>query len=643
MCGIAGLVDPKLAKANIEAKIRKMTDAILHRGPDENGCFAVDGRGIGMTRLSIIDVAGGSQPIINETNDIAIVCNGEIYNFRELREMLIAKGHHFRTKSDCETALHLYEDEGVDGFKKLRGMFGLAILDTRKQQIVLARDRLGKKPLFYAHQGDRLCFGSEIKSLLAACPELRDPDYRKLPEFLQSGYLYEPDTIYKSIKKLPAGHYAIYKNADLDIQSFWTLSYEVRENYSEAEWIERLDAQLLDAVKARLESEVPLGVFLSGGIDSSLVAAFANRAGLKPLKTFTIGFDNAQWDESADARRIAEHIGSDHHELRLSVDELQRSLPETLIKLVHYFDEPFGDDSALPTYHVSKLARQHVTVILSGDGGDELFAGYSSYQGAMFAERYKKMLPAWIGGQVLPGCIGAMSRLMPGKLRYRLQRIERVLRHSSLPLQEGYRQKTSIWNTGELHGLLNADVLANNASMAADYLPGELAAIMNSDRDVISRLTEMDVRSYMRDDILVKVDRMSMAHSLEVRSPLLDQFVVEMAARIPSNLKLKDGIGKYILKKVVAPYLPPESLKKRKQGFGVPLRDWLRGGLAGMMNDYLDGPQPHLPPEVFQLEMVRKVVKEHRQGERDHSRKIWLLLVLAAWYDQEKRASQGGC
>jgi asparagine synthase (glutamine-hydrolysing) len=615
-----------------------MTDAILHRGPDENGCFAIDGRGIGMTRLSIIDVAGGSQPIINETNDIAIVCNGEIYNHGELREMLMAKGHRFRTKSDCETALHLYEEEGVAGFQKLRGMFGLAILDTRRGVIVLARDRLGKKPLFYSQQGENLCFGSEIKSLLAACPELREPDYRKLPEFLQSGYLYEPDTIYKSIKKLPAGHYAIFQNNRLEIQSFWTLRFEVRENLSEAEWIERLDNQLLDAVKARLESEVPLGVFLSGGIDSSLVAAFANRAGLKPLKTFTIGFDNAQWDESADARRIAEHIGSEHHELRLSVDELQRSLPETLVKLVHYFDEPFGDDSALPTYHVSKLARQHVTVILSGDGGDELFAGYSSYQGAMFAERYKQRLPHWLGGVLVPSAVGALASVMPGKLRYKLQRVERVLRHSSLPLQEGYRQKTSIWNVDELRGLLNADVLAGNRSLTADYLPDDLAAIMNSNRDVISRLTEMDVRSYMRDDILVKVDRMSMAHSLEVRSPLLDQFVVEMAASIPSDLKLKNGVGKYLLKKIVAPYLPPESLKKRKQGFGVPLRDWLRGGLAGMVSDYLEGAQPHLPTDVFQLGTVQKIVREHRQGERDHSRKLWLLLVLAAWFDQEKRA-----
>jgi asparagine synthase (glutamine-hydrolysing) len=638
MCGIAGLVNPNLGVDGIKAKIRRMTDAILHRGPDENGCFAIAGRGIGMTRLSIIDVAGGSQPIINETNDIAIVCNGEIYNHGELREMLIAKGHRFRTKSDCETALHIYEEEGVAGFQKLRGMFGLAILDTRQGVIVLARDRLGKKPLFYSHQGENLCFGSEIKSLLAACPELREPDYRKLPEFLQSGYLYEPDTIYKSIKKLPAGHYAIFRNNCLDIQSFWTLRFEVREKLSEAEWIERLDAQLLDAVKARLESEVPLGVFLSGGIDSSLVAAFANRAGLKPLKTFTIGFDNAQWDESADARRIAEHIGSEHHELRLSVDELQRSLPETLVKLVHYFDEPFGDDSALPTYHVSKLARQHVTVILSGDGGDELFAGYSSYQGAMFAERYKQLLPHWLGGGLVPNAVGVMASVMPGKLRYKLQRIERILRHSSLPLREGYRQKTSIWNVEELRGLLNADVLADNRSLTTDYLPRELTAIMNSNRDVISRLTEMDVRSYMRDDILVKVDRMSMAHSLEVRSPLLDQFVVEMAAAIPSELKLKNGVGKYILKKVVAPYLPAESMKKRKQGFGVPLRDWLKGGLAGMVSDYLEGAQPHLPGDVFQLGTVQKIVREHRQGERDHSRKLWLLLVLAAWFDQEKRA-----
>jgi len=638
MCGIAGLIDPALAASEIKAKVRRMTDAIVHRGPDEHGCFALDGYGIGMTRLSIIDVAGGSQPILNETHDIAVVCNGEIYNFRELREMLVSKGHRFRTKSDSETALHLYEEEGVEGFKKLRGMFGLAILDSRKRIVVMARDRLGKKPFFYAQRGNTFCFGSEIKSILAACPELREPDYRKLPELLQSGYLYEPDTIYKSIKKLPAGNYAIFQDGKLEKQPFWELRFGVRESLSESEWVERLDAQLLDAVKARLESEVPLGVFLSGGIDSSLVAAFACRAGLKPLKTFTIGFDNAQWDESADARRVAEHIGSEHHELRLSVDEMQRSLPETLKKLVYCFDEPFGDESALPTYHVSQLARQHVTVILSGDGGDELFAGYSSYQGAIFADRYKKMFPRWFRERLLPNTAGAIAKLMPANSRYHWQRIERILRHSSLPFREGYRQKTSIWNLDELRGLLQPDVLQNNPSMSDEYLPVELAAIINSNRDVISRLTEIDIKSYMRDDILVKVDRMSMAHSLEVRSPLLDQYVVEMAAAMPSELKLKNGVGKYVLKKVVAPYLPKGALKKKKQGFGVPLREWLKGGLAEMVNGYLEGSQPHLPPTIFQLDMVQRILGEHRRGERDHSRKLWLLLVLAVWHDQENHA-----
>jgi len=637
MCGIAGLIHPALAVAEIKAKIRRMTDAIVHRGPDEHGCFALDGYGIGMTRLSIIDVAGGSQPILNETQDIAVVCNGEIYNFRELRQMLISKGHRFRTKSDSETALHLYEEEGVEGFKRLRGMFGLAILDSRNRSVVMARDRLGKKPFFYAQRGNTFYFGSEIKSILAACPELRDPDYRKLPELLQSGYLYEPDTIYKSIKKLPVGNYAIFQDGKLDIHPFWELRFGVKESFSESEWVERLDAQLLDAVKTMLESEVPLGVFLSGGIDSSLVAAFACRAGLKPLKTFTIGFDNAQWDESADARRVAEHIGSEHHELRLSVDEMQRSLPETLKKLVYYFDEPFGDESALPTYHVSQLARQHVTVILSGDGGDELFAGYSSYQGAIFAERYKRMVPRWFGERLLPNTAGAIAKMMPANLRYHWQRIERILRHSSLSFREGYRQKTSIWNLEELRGLLQPDVLENNPSMSEEYLPAELAAIMNSNRDVISRLTEIDIKSYMRDDILVKVDRMSMAHSLEVRSPLLDQYVVEMAAAMPSELKLKNGLGKYILKKVVAPYLPEGALKKRKQGFGVPLREWLRGGLAEMVSGYLEGSQPYLPPATFRLDMVQRIVREHLRGERDHSRKLWLLLVLAVWHDQENR------
>jgi asparagine synthase (glutamine-hydrolysing) len=370
-------------------------------------------------------------------------------------------------------------------------------------------------------------------------------------------------------------------------------------------------------------------------VDSSIVAAYANRAGLKPLNTFTVGFDDSPWDESNDARRIAEHLGAKHHELRLSVKDLQKSLPQTLEQIVHFCDEPFGDDSALPTYHISRLAREHVTVILSGDGGDEFFGGYSSYHGMLFAERYRRLFPGWLGASGLPSIFRALSKVTRGGLRYRLQRAERVFRHSAMPLADGYREKCAIWGEADLQELLTPEAFRKDHAQQ-NALALQLEKILASDRDLISRLTEIDVRSYLKDDILVKVDRMSMAHSLEVRSPLLDHKLAELAASMPSSLKIRGGVGKYILKKVAAPFVPQGTFKKPKQGFGIPLRDWLRFGLSEMVGDYLEGSPSKLPGGMFQTAKVGKILAEHRSGQRDHSRKIWLLLVLAKWNEQRQ-------
>ncbi|MCA9216190.1 MAG: asparagine synthase (glutamine-hydrolyzing), partial [Planctomycetales bacterium] len=347
MCGIVGLADRELAAEQIRNTLHQMNSMIVHRGPDDEGIHAEHGVGIGMRRLSIIDLAGGHQPISNETNDVHVVCNGEIYNFNDLRSDLIARGHQFTTHSDTEVVVHLYEEMGEKCFTKLRGMFGIAIFDQRNNKLVLGRDRLGKKPLFYSTLPDSFCFGSEINSLLAADSRLSEPDYSTVSQFLQFAFIYQPDTIYKHIKKIPAGCYGVYdlRSQQLSIAPYWQLNFEEDRTRSERDWQDQLDALLQECVEVRLQSEVPLGVFLSGGIDSSAVVAYAHLAGLHPMKTFTIGFDRAEWDESDDAKRVADHFGTEHHVLELTEQELRSTLPETLEKIVHHCGEPFGDDS----------------------------------------------------------------------------------------------------------------------------------------------------------------------------------------------------------------------------------------------------------------------------------------------------------
>ena len=633
MCGIAGIIAPDLDEATIQLVMTKMTDRIIHRGPDDAGSVCALGMAIGMRRLSIIDLSGGHQPIANENGDIHVVCNGEIYNFVELRENLKSRGHHFSTGSDTEVIVHLYEEYGDDFLVHLRGMYGLAILDLRRGgRVLVARDRLGKKPLFYSQQDGRLLFGSEMKSILAADPTLAAPNYTTLGEFFQFGYIHQPNTIYQNIQRLPAAHYAVFENSQLSIKPYWSLNFEPDESISDSEWYERLDATLADSVKIRLRSDVPLGVFLSGGLDSSAVVAYASLAGLKPLKTFTIGFDRDEWDESEDAELVARHYQTDHHLLRLSESDLRESFEDTLLKIIYYCDEPFGDASALPTYHVSRLARQHVTVTLSGDGGDELFAGYSSYRGMLFAESYRRYLPYLIGRHLLPMGLQTISRVIPGSLGYQGQRFAKVFRDSALPVAQAYRDKISIWRADELRELLTPDIVHSTRYLDDQFLPTPLSEIMlRPGRDLVSRLTELDIKSYMLDDILVKVDRMSMAHSLEVRSPFLDYQIAELAAKMPTRMKIRDGKGKHILREVLRDKLPKKSIRKGKQGFAVPLRDWFRGNLSTMVNDYL-GPGGYLPTAIFSQTKVQQILKEHHSGVADHSRKIWLLLVFAAWH-----------
>lgn len=636
MCGIVGIVDPNLDQNRMKSKLCQMNDQIVHRGPNDAGAIAANGIGIGMRRLSIIDVAGGKQPISNETGDIHVVGNGEIYNFVELRENLISQGHRFSTGSDVEVIAHLYEEHGDDCFRYLRGMYAIAIWDQKKDRMLVCRDRLGQKPLFYSVRNGKFMLASEMKSMLAADPSLTEPNNRLLAHFFQFGFIPEPHTIYKGIDRLPAGHYGVFEKGSFSIKPYWELNFEPDHRRSENDWMEELDQTLLDSVKIRLQSEVPLGVFLSGGLDSSAIVAYANAAGLNPMKTFTIGFDRDEWDESPDAKRVADHFGTDHHVLKLTESQMRTSFEDTLHAIIRHCDEPFGDPSAIPTYFVSKIAKEHVTVILSGDGGDELFAGYNSYRGALFAERYRQWVPSLLGKSLLPNAVRMGAKFLPNNLKYKAQRIAGILSDSSKPFARAYRDKITTWPISAVERLLQPDLFLESEFVGEQYFSDELWKVFNSDRDTASRLSEIDIRLDMRDGILVKVDRMSMAHSLEVRSPLLDHNVAELAAKMPTNMKIKNGRGKHVLRKLLEKRLPAGATKKSKQGFCVPLREWFKGDLRELVRDTLTS-EDGLSSSIFQKSTIESILTEHETGVQDHSKKIWFLMTYASWNSQYQK------
>jgi asparagine synthase (glutamine-hydrolysing) len=621
-----------MSRSEIRRTLQRMADAMVHRGPDEQGFFVDSGVGLAIRRLSIIDVAGGHQPVASEDGQVQVVLNGEIYNYPDLRSELIARGHTFRTSSDTEVIAHLYEERGTDCLTLLRGMFGIALWDQRARRLFLGRDRLGKKPLFYTQQGSRLIFGSEIKAILAVAPELAVPDLQAVVPYFRQGFVSEPRTMFRAIRKLPAAHWLTYESGVVTISRYWRLNFEEtdRTRRSVGQVKEELDALLMDSVRCRLMSEVPLGVFLSGGLDSSTVVAYAHKAGLRPLKTFTIGFDRPDWDESPDAKVVADHFQTEHHVLQLREEDLKAYLPETVLALVRHFDEPFGDSSSLPMYYVSKLAREQVTVILSGDGGDELFLGYTSHQGVRFAEMYRRF-PRWLNHYVLPALAGAGAASLPAGRKYGALRAVKVLADSQLPFESMYITKGALCDETLLHQLFTREFAAEVDGFWTPQYPDDITAVIHSNLPALSKASYVDLRHRLLEDMLVKVDRMSMAHSLEVRSPLLDHRLVEFAASLPASLKLRGWQTKAILRDTVRRYLPAATLRKRKHGFSVPLREWLRGNLHEMVCDYLSETSGHLIRGVFNPSTVTRLISEHRRGERDHSSAIWLLLNFAAW------------
>jgi asparagine synthase (glutamine-hydrolysing) len=619
MCGIAGMVETRPDRAVDRAAVHRMCEAIVHRGPDDEGIFVKDGVGLGMRRLSIIDVAGGHQPVFNEDKTIWIVYNGEVYNFPELRADLEKRGHRFYTHTDTEVIVHLYEDLGADCVKKLRGMFAFALYDERQDKLVMARDRFGKKPLHYALTRGRLLFGSEIKSILAVAPELADVNREALLQYMYFGYVLDPITAFLPIQKLPPGHLLEFQAGDVKVRQYWDLpEYGTHQPKSEQECLEELEWRLAEAVRIRLISDVPLGALLSGGTDSSTVVALMARASSKPVKTFSIGFSHDDFNEAHYASIVAKHFGAEHHELIVEPDVL-----ETVETLTSSLEEPFGDSSMLPTYYVSQMARKHVTVALSGDGGDEIFAGYDRY-GINLRRRAFERIPGWARAvyreQVFP--------MLPQNMRGR-----RLSYSVSLPWRERYVDSISFIPTFErdiplLSDEFRAILRTSGNPENAMYRYFDQAPT----KDPISEMLYVDTKTYMVGDILTKVDRMSMATSLEVRVPLLDHQFVEWVTGLPVEWKLRGGQQKYILRKLAERVgVPLEVLNRPKQGFALPLVHWIRNELRDLILTVLLEPRT-LQRGYFNPEGVKRLLDEHFRGRRDHSAGIWRLLIFELWH-----------
>lgn len=615
MCGIAGLVgrQDELVDA---ATVRQMCATIVHRGPDDEGVRASGPVGLGMRRLSIIDLSGGHQPIHNEDETVWVVFNGEIYNFPELREGLERRGHQFYTHSDTEVIVHLYEELGANCISKLRGMFAIALYDERRQTLLLARDRLGKKPLYYAQKNGRFYFGSEIKTILAAAPELSSNlNTRALLQYFSLQYIPDPNSAYRDIAKLPPGHLLEYKNGQISIRQYWDVpAYGTAKIVSEQQCLDELERQLAEAVRIRLISDVPLGALLSGGVDSSVVVALMARASSSPVKTFSIGFGKQDYNEAPYARAVADKFGTEHHEF-----VVEPNVTETLDHLTRMMEEPFGDSSMIPTYHVSRIAREHVTVALTGDGGDELFAGYDRYPVHLDRMRYER-IPAWIGGAFRNLIYPALGPSFKGR---------RFLFNASLQGGDRYLDTVGFLPTDRERRLFSEDFLAAaNGRHVIEEVRHFYAEAQATDR--ISRLLYLDTKSYLTGDVLTKVDRMSMATSLEVRCPILDHVLIEWVTALPSVWKYRGGIRKYLLRKL-AERLGVPGLNRPKQGFAMPLTHWWKGELRETLLPILLEPKT-LQRGYLNASAVRQLVDEHLSGRRDYGQELWLLLIFELWH-----------
>ena len=616
MCGIAGFVGEECtARPEAGAVLDRMCRVITHRGPDDQGVMIGEGVALGMRRLSIIDLAGGHQPISNEDGTVTVVFNGEIYNYRELQRELESLGHRYQTRSDTESIVHAYEEYGAGCVDHFRGMFAFAIWDARLRRLFIARDRVGIKPLYYTvtEQGT-FVFGSEIKALIEHPEVKREVEPEAVDAYLTFGYVPDPLCIFRGIRKLPPGHHLTFDEKGVFIKQYWDFTYEEAEAKSEQEYLEQLRALLDEAVRIRLIADVPLGAFLSGGIDSSTVVGLMSRAATRPVKTFSIGFHEESFNELGYARKVAAHFGTDHHELIVTPD-----LCNLVDELAWHLDEPFADPSTIPTYLVSKLARQYVTVALSGDGGDELFAGYTRYVTDRNRSGFGK-LPRFVRQVIQP-----LSRRLPHGVWGR-----NYLYSVMLDPLDRYIDSVSVF-TGLNKPHLYTEGFYRQAKLGAAAAQFREYAARARTGEPIDALLYLDSKTYLPGDILTKVDRMSMAVSLEARVPLLDHKLIELVTTIPAPLKLKGLETKYIFKRAVGELVPAEILNRPKQGFGMPLQKWINGEFSERIRDTLSEPRTRSRGYLEQS-YIALLLDEHWRGRRDHSYALWMLLMLELWH-----------
>jgi asparagine synthase (glutamine-hydrolysing) len=629
MCGITGKIN---FNGPVDASLlHRMCAAMEHRGPDARGVFVEDGVGLGMQRLAIIDVAGGDQPLFNEDRTIALVMNGEIYNFQELREDLRRRGHTFSSHVDAEVIVHLYEEHGEELVTHLRGMFAFAIWDARRRRLFCARDRVGKKPLFWARKGSRVWFASEIRALLED-PEIeRTVDLAAIDGYLTFQYVPHPMSAFRGVRKLPPASTLTVTEDGETVSRYWSLDYSRKlDGVPRQELEEQLREHIREATRIRLMSEVPLGAFLSGGIDSSAVVAAMAEQMSEPVKTFSIGFSDADFDEVRYARMVAERFATDHHEFRVEPEALT-----IMPKLARHYGEPYADSSAIPSFYLAELTSRHVTVALNGDGGDESFAGYDRYFGNDLVSRLdwlpaplKRMGPRV--ARLLPE--GSRTNSTPARLR-------RLTGTLAMEPDRRWAKWMAAFDDDRRWRVMTPEFHAAVGEGCADSVIGEPWRASTA-QNRIDQLLDVDVNTYLPGDLLVKMDIATMAYSVEARSPLLDHELMQFAASLPANYKLRGRDGKHILKSALRGVVPDEILDRRKMGFGVPLPRWFREDLRDLPSEILLDPHT-IERGYFKREEVERLIREHQQSHADHSQRLWVLLQLEMWHREVVEAPIG--
>jgi asparagine synthase (glutamine-hydrolysing) len=626
MCGIVGIIERDLERPVPAGDVERMVRTLNHRGPDEEGSVLLPGVGLAMRRLSIVDIAGGQQPFANEDGTMQVVANGEIYNFPDVKRELIARGHTFRSRSDVEVLVHAYEEYGESFLTRIRGMFALALWDARTRTLIAARDRAGEKPLYYTQTPHGLRLASEIKALLSRPEVDRTLDVEALDQFLTYEYVIAPRTIFKSIRKLPPAHYLVYRNGEVTIRQYWDAADVAVREWTDEDAVEAFRETLGRAVRSQMMSDVPLGLFLSGGIDSSAVGVMLRDApGGSDVSSFSMGFDDGSYNELPYARQVAQICGTKHHEGTVTPD-----VAGLFDRLIVHLDEPFADVSLFPTFLVSQMAREHVKVVLTGDGGDELFGGYDAYQAEALARKWEGVLPNRVTraadrilGMVPPtdkkkGMVNKAQRFVDG-----LAHAPSSIAHYRWMTFLGPEQKSRLYAPRFQEALVASDV----------YEPVRSALGRAGGDDLLNRQLYADLCVYLADDILVKVDRMSMATSLETRAPFLDVDVMELAFSMPGHLKVRDGRRKFVVKEALRGLLPDAILNRRKEGFSIPMKQWLRKDLRPMMERLL-APDRLAARGFVDPGETRRMMDEHCSGSANHAHVLFSLMVFERWAEE---------